>query len=94
MTIIAALLSVKSIWVSRRGQSRALDEAKNRFAVSDESSWTCLLVMDSGGRRRSDYLLERLQGMGEESKQSAVVSRQLRQPQSPPPSRGYQEVGL
>ena len=33
MVTIAALLSVKSVWMSRRGQMRALDTAKNQFAV-------------------------------------------------------------
>lgn len=33
MVIIAALLSVKSIWINRRGQTRALDASKSQFAV-------------------------------------------------------------
>ena len=42
MVTIAALLSVKSVWMSRRGQMRALDTAKNQFAVlSRQGSLDC-----------------------------------------------------
>lgn len=33
VVIIASLLSVKSIWLSRRGQIKALEAAKSKFAV-------------------------------------------------------------
>ncbi|KAK1274954.1 putative pre-mRNA-splicing factor ATP-dependent RNA helicase [Acorus gramineus] len=47
--IIAAILSIQSIWVSGRGSQKELDEARLRFAVAEEIwgglvTWALLLV--------------------------------------------------